>query len=158
MVEFRDKSTEELAAWLPAMFAEYVNDRIGAGEDPDAARRNAASQHEQLFAEGRPAEGQHVMNIVDGERVVGTMWLGRPFSGASDTWYVFDIEVAEGSRGQGFGRAAMLAAEEWTREHGGARLGLNVFGPNVVARSLYESLGYQVLTTAMFKDVGPRSA
>ena len=47
----------------------------------------------------------------------------------------------------------MEAAEEWTRERGGTRVALNVFGPNLVARSLYDSLGYEVLATSMFKDI-----
>jgi len=42
---------------------------------------------------------------------------------------------------------------KWTRERGGTRVALNVFGPNLTARSLYDSLGYEVLATSMFKDV-----
>jgi GNAT superfamily N-acetyltransferase len=47
----------------------------------------------------------------------------------------------------------MEAAEQWTREHGGTRVALNVFGPNLTARSLYDALGYEVLATSMFKDL-----
>ena len=36
---------------------------------------------------------------------------------------------------------------------GGTRVGLNVFGPNAVARALYDSLGYRVMATAMYKDL-----
>ena len=93
------------------------------------------------------------MNVVADKEAVGTLWMGRPFSGDSNTWFVFDIEIAEDSRGRGFGRAAMEAAEEWTREHGGTRVALNVFGPNVIARSLYESLGYEVQAISMFKEL-----
>jgi ribosomal protein S18 acetylase RimI-like enzyme len=84
---------------------------------------------------------------------VGTLWMGRPLSGDGDTWYIFDIEIAKDMRGRGFGRAAMEAAEVWTRERGGSRVALNVFGPNLTARALYDSLGYEVLATSMFKDI-----
>ena len=93
------------------------------------------------------------MNVIADEESVGTLWMGRPLSGDADTWYIFDIEIAKDMRGRGFGRAAMEAAEEWTRERGGTRVALNVFGPNLTARALYDSLGYEVLATSMFKDI-----
>lgn len=49
--------------------------------------------------------------------------------------------------------AAMRLAEEQVLARGGDRLGLNVFGPNTVARSLYDSLGYRVTATNMSKDL-----
>lgn len=153
MVEFRYKTEQELAAWLPPMMADYLKERIAAGEESEVAAAHVAAQTEQLFPGNAPAEGHHVMNIVDGEIVIGTMWLGRPALEARDTWFVFDVQVNEEARGRGYGRAAMEAAERWTFQHGGTRIALNVFGPNVVARSLYDSLGYRVTTTAMYKDL-----
>jgi hypothetical protein len=34
-------------------------------------------------------------------------------------------------------------------------IGLNVFGPNTVARTLYESAGYQVASLQMHKALSP---
>jgi len=153
MVKLDIKTPDELAQWLPEMWEHYVSERIKAGEDPDAARTGSEAQMQQLFPDGEPAEGQYVMNVRADEDVVGTLWMGRPFSGAGDSWYVFDIEILKEHRGRGFGRATMEAAEEWTRERGGTRVALNVFGPNLTARSLYDSLGYEVLATSMFKDL-----
>ena len=80
--------------------------------------------------------------------------MGRPLSGPPGTWFVFDVEIDEAHRGRGLGREAMRLAEEWTRARGGTRVGLNVFGPNTVARTLYDSLGYRVMAIAMYKDLG----
>ncbi|HUZ40073.1 MAG TPA: GNAT family N-acetyltransferase [Acidimicrobiales bacterium] len=153
MVYLESKTSEELASWLPAMKVHYIAERIKAGESTEDAHRVSEMQFGQLFPEGVLADGQHVMNIVADETTVGTLWMGRPFSGDSKTWFVFDIEIAEDFRGRGYGRAAMEAAETWTREHGGTRVALNVFGPNVIARALYDSLGYEVQTTSMFKEL-----
>lgn len=153
MVKLDSKTPDELAKWLPDMWEHYISERIKAGEDSQTARTGSEAQMQQLFPDGVPAEGQFVMNVCADEDVVGTLWMGRPFSGASDTWYVFDIEIAKEHRGRGYGRATMEAAEQWTREHGGSRVALNVFGPNLTARSLYDSLGYEVLATSMFKDL-----
>lgn len=153
MVKLDIKTPDELAQWLPEMWEHYVSERIKAGEDPQTAREGSEAQQQQLFPDGHPADGQFVMNVRVDEDVVGTLWMGQPFSGAGDSWFVFDVEIAKEHRGRGYGRAAMEAAEEWTRERGGTRVALNVFGPNLTARSLYDSLGYEVLATAMFKDL-----
>jgi len=131
----------------------YIAERIKAGERPEDAHRVSESQFGQLFPGGAPADDQHVMNVVADEATVGTLWMGRPFSGDSATWFVFDIEIAEEARGRGYGRAAMEAAEVWTRAHGGTRVALNVFGPNLIARALYDSLGYEVQAISMFKEL-----
>jgi len=153
MVELVEKPQEELAHYVPAMFAGYVEQRIGAGESRESAWAQSAAQQEQLFPGGVPAEGQHVMNVVVDGTAVGSLWMGRPLGGSEDTWFVFYVEIDGDHRGKGLGRVAMEAAEAWTKEHGGQRIALNVFGPNTVARSLYDSLGYQVMATAMFKDL-----
>jgi ribosomal protein S18 acetylase RimI-like enzyme len=153
MVKLELKTAHELSQWLPGKKDEYVAQRIKAGEDPDVAQRTSDSQYAELFPGEGPAEGQHVMNVIDEEEIVGTLWIGRPFSRDANTWYIFDIEIAKDFRGRGYGRAAMEAAEAWTRERGGTRVALNVFGHNLVARSLYDSLGYEVLATSMFKDL-----
>ena len=65
------------------------------------------------------------------------------------------VQIDEAFRGEGLGRETMLAAETWARAHGGTRIGLNVFGPNTVARHLYESLGYGIMGISMYKDLEP---
>jgi len=65
---------------------------------------------------------------------------------------VYDIVIDEEFRGEGFGRSAMQAAEDYVKSQGGTRLALNVFGPNAVARGLYESLDYRIMKIGMRKD------
>jgi ribosomal protein S18 acetylase RimI-like enzyme len=83
---------------------------------------------------------------------VGTLWLADKKNEEEKDWYVYDIIVNEEFRGKGFGRLTMRAAEDFVKDQGGKRLGLNVFGPNTVARSLYESMDYQVMAVSMYKD------
>ncbi len=68
-------------------------------------------------------------------------------------WWIFDIVIDEPHRGTGLGRPTLRAAEEFVVSHGGTRLGLNVFGPNEVARHLYDAAGYVVSTQQMYKDL-----
>lgn len=158
MIELRAKDPEALATWLPSMQAEYVAQRVEAGEDRGDAETQGAAQMAQLFPDGAPAEGQYVMDVLEDGEKVGSLWMGRPFSSNRGTWFVFFVEIDQAHRGRGLGRAAMHAAEEWTVANGGTRVALNVFGHNTVARSLYDSLGYRVMATGMYKDVAGSSS
>lgn len=96
-----------------------------------------------------PAAGHHVFGVVaDGVRV-GIVWLGPSLNGDETERYLYNIEIDAPHRRRGLGRAAMRAAEAWTRADGATQLALNVFGFNDVARSLYDSLGYEVAATSM---------
>jgi ribosomal protein S18 acetylase RimI-like enzyme len=153
MLELVEMSEEQVAEWLPVIKAHYVDERVAAGQDRGVATATSDQQFGMLIPDGHPIDGQHVMNaLLDGEKV-GMLWMGRPFDADPDTWFVFNVEVEESRRGQGLGREIMLMAESWTREHGGKKIVLNVFGPNVVARSLYDALGYTVMATNMLKEV-----
>jgi ribosomal protein S18 acetylase RimI-like enzyme len=88
----------------------------------------------------------------DGERV-GELWLAEREhdDAARGSLWIYDIEIEESQRGRGYGRAAMLLAEEETRRRGFDQLALNVFGDNDPARSLYRSLGYREAAVIMNK-------
>ncbi|HEY7781211.1 MAG TPA: GNAT family N-acetyltransferase [Ktedonobacterales bacterium] len=65
--------------------------------------------------------------------------------------FVYDIEINEGYRGKGYGKAAMLAVESAVRPMGAAHIDLSVFGYNTTARRLYEGLGYEPIAIGMRK-------
>ena len=89
-----------------------------------------------------------------GDVAVGWLWLGVPGPDPDPLMaWVFEIEIEAPFRGRGYGRAAMERAEDEARAHGMTSLGLNVHGQNMVARSLYESLGYEVTAMQMKKPV-----
>jgi ribosomal protein S18 acetylase RimI-like enzyme len=150
LVAFRD---DELAAWLPVSLAEYIESRMGAGETREVATRIPTEQRASLFPGGVPAPGHHLFSVVvDGERV-GMVWLGPSFDQEDLGRYLFNVEIDADQRGRGYGRAAVRAAEAWAAAQGATRLSLNVWGGNDVARSLYDSLGYVVAATHMYRDL-----
>ena len=85
-----------------------------------------ASPHATLFA-AHDAEGLAgtVMAGVDGHR-----------------GWVYYLAVAHRLRGSGLGRNLMLAAEDWCRDRGVARLNLMVRADNAAAAGFYARLGY----------------
>lgn len=56
---------------------------------------------------------------------------------------LYDLFVVESARKLGAGRALMLAAHEYAKENGMARLDLTTAKDNVTAQALYESLGWE---------------
>ena len=135
---------------------EYAAEHVAVGNwTEDEAPRRAADETAALLPQGVDTPGVLMLmaETPDGD-VVGLLWLvleRRPGTGGG-AW-IYDIEIVPERRGQGFGRALLAAAEREAASHGAASIGLNVFGTNAVARSLYESAGYRVATIQLSKDL-----
>ena len=134
---------EEFERWLPRTRDAYAEDMVVNGGVPeDRGRDKAARDVEQLFPGGRPAADQSVFVIEADGRPVGDLWVAEREGDLQHSLWIYDVHVDEPHRGRGYGRAAMLYAEEEARRSGLGGVGLMVFGGNDVARSLYRSLGY----------------
>jgi ribosomal protein S18 acetylase RimI-like enzyme len=145
----------EFEAWLPRQEAEYARLIEGSGALPaQAARVKARQDTARRFIGGLASPGQFVFRVVAGDAPVGWLWLGVPGPDLDPLMaWVYDIEIDAAFRGRGYGRGAMALAEAEARARGMRSLGLNVHGQNTVARSLYESLGYEVTALQMKKFV-----
>jgi ribosomal protein S18 acetylase RimI-like enzyme len=153
MIELVEKSEADLATWLTTMWTGYRADLLAAGMSPKEAEQNVERNRAHLMDGERPTAGQHILDVINDGAVVGTLWLGHLPNQGSNEWFIYDIVIDEAFRGTGLGRATMRAAEEFVTSKSGTRLALNVFGPNTVARRLYESLDYEVMSVSMFKDL-----
>ena len=146
---------EEFDAWRERSVARYADDMVlNSGLEPDFARRKGEEDFDRAMPERLATPGAAVFTLVaeSGERV-GDLWLGeQDFFGRRRAW-VYEVYVEEVFRGRGYGRRAMELAEEEARRRGHARIELNVFGGNEVARGLYRSLGYTEIAVAMGKEL-----
>jgi len=151
-VRLRPLREEEFAEWLRRSRDGYAREMIESGGFPEAeAREKARGDFAGLLRDGLATPGQAVFALEDdpsGERV-GNLWLVE----RRDALAVFDIHVDEALRGRGYGRAAMLLAEDEARRRGLRRIDLNVFAGNAVARSLYGPLGYEERSVYMSKSL-----
>ena len=153
MLSLRAMEPSELGSWLDRLGREYLEDRVGAGEERERAQAGLARDRADFFPGEAPAPGQHVFCLLEDGRVVGSLWIGTMPGRPPDQWWVWSVEIEAPFRGRGLGRAAMGLAEERARQGGARRLGLNVFGANTVARALYESLGYETTELQMSKTL-----
>ena len=154
-VSLRPMSAQEYEAWSANSVEGFAAEMAAStGRDVADLRERAASEFAHFLPNGQATAGHWLLTVVDdGGVAVGSVWLG-PDPRDPDGVYVFDIEIAVQARNRGTGRAAMLAIEDFATRYGRASIGLNVFGTNIEARSLYDSLGYMVVSTSMLKQLG----
>ena len=125
---------DEFDAWAPRSMQGFAEQQVSAGLQPEV---EATAYARQQFAELLPsglATPLHlqwtVHETVEGDPVVGQLWLRvRTLSDEVEA-FVFDVEIVEAARGRGLGRPAW-----WP------------------ARRLYESLGYVVTSATMTKPL-----
>jgi ribosomal protein S18 acetylase RimI-like enzyme len=144
---------DEYDAFVGRGLAFYVNDMVAAGVDRDAAQAKADRDLPQILPQGLATPDHSMYAIEDEGRFAGYLWLCDRDSELGHSLFVYAIEIDEEFRGRGLGRAAMVFAEEEAKRLGIAKVALNVFGGNEVARRLYRSLGYQETAIHMEKRV-----
>jgi ribosomal protein S18 acetylase RimI-like enzyme len=79
---------------------------------------------------------------IEGGRVVGTASVRR-VDALRRGWLISNVAVYPDWQGRGIGRTLMEASLDFVQDHGGAWAVLQVRDDNLVARQLYESLGFQ---------------
>jgi len=155
-ISVRPMTQAEYDEWQVAIAKEYAAEQVAAGRwDADGSVQRALDENAQALPEGLRTPRMLILRGIDEDgQSIGRAWIGLDHPrGASDTAFLYDIEVAPSLRGSGLGRALLTAVEAAVRETGVGALELNVFGRNVAAVRLYESSGYDVTTQQMRKEL-----
>jgi ribosomal protein S18 acetylase RimI-like enzyme len=143
----------EFVAFRAEMIREYASEQVRAGSWGEEAEELAAKQTDDLLPDGAETPGMLVLAAENAAgAVVGRVWVALRWPGKIGAW-ICQIEVVAEQRGKGYGRALLRAAEEATAAEGVEAIGLNVFGENTVARSLYASSGYEITSLQMRKQL-----
>jgi ribosomal protein S18 acetylase RimI-like enzyme len=135
---------------------DYANLHIQAGNwMPDEALAKAQAEMSQTLGEGLGQPDTMLLTAVaEDNSAIGRVWLSLKHPrGFPRTAYLYYIEVLPAHRGQGLGRPLLEAIELEAVRQGIERISLNVFGANDVARQLYASSGYEVVTQQMRKSL-----
>jgi len=145
---------DEFADWVASSKAGYAASIEQDGGLPrETARAKADADFAQLVPEGKVPEDHAVFVVDDDGTPVGRLWVAERDADGERVLFVYEVAVDEAARGRGLGRLAMQFAEEEAGRRGLARVALNVFGGNDVARGLYRSLGYREVAVWMAKDL-----
>jgi ribosomal protein S18 acetylase RimI-like enzyme len=142
------------AASIPKYAAELERAR---GLTSEAALSDATQTFPDTLSAATREPRTWVLRVLTADGAeAGWLWLA-PHPHRTDGVFVYDVEIDEQHRGQGLGRATMLAAEQLARDDGADFIGLNVFGWNIRAEELYRSLGYRTESTQLGKPLREQS-
>jgi ribosomal protein S18 acetylase RimI-like enzyme len=79
------------------------------------------------------------------EQIIGFFWI-QIYPDKNDS-FGYDIFLDETYRGKGHGRQVMEQGKELLSAHRISKLRVSVFKDNLIAKSLYDSLGFYVVET-----------
>lgn len=142
-VRLERMTPERYTAFLDTEIEHYAREMLESGshQDLETARADSRRQHAQLLPAGLDTPRQLLWSAFDGDREVGILWINVD----GDRAFIYDIEVDERCRRQGYGGAILRAGAHESAARGAVVLGLNVFGPNAGARALYEKSGFATI-------------
>ncbi len=84
---------------------------------------------------------------------MGYIWLHVVPGEGPKKAFIYDLIIFEKFRKRGYGRAALVALEEYAKEKRIASISLHVFAHNAAALSLYRKMGYEVTSMNMKKNI-----
>ncbi|MCD9197391.1 GNAT family N-acetyltransferase [Aeromicrobium wangtongii] len=145
---------EQFASWNEKLIVSYAHDKVEAGAWPE--RGAVERSRHDIGADlplGLDTPGHDLFVARSEGRDVGWLWLATDTTGPAPQAFIHDIEVVEGERGRGLGRALLEAAEAWCADHSIAVLKLHVFAHNEAAVGLYESSGFETTDLSMAKQI-----
>jgi GNAT superfamily N-acetyltransferase len=151
-LQVRAMTETEFDEWRLTIARAYADEQVKSGNwAPEEALGLALAGNADLLPQGLATEGMLLLTALQPDGApVGRVWLGLEHPrGTADCAFLYDIEVDQPYRGQGYGRALLAAAEDAVRSHGVSALELNVFGGNATAIALYQSAGYIVVQQLM---------
>lgn len=154
MIKLVAMTQTEYDVFVEHLVPGYAADNVRAGYwSEDEALERSRKQTESLLPQGLQTKNHHFFTLFDDDTAIGIIWLRAELDRPIRSGFIFDVEIKEEFRGKGYGKQAMLLVEEKARELGLRRIGLHVFAYNTVARKLYESIGYEVSSLNMLKEL-----
>jgi ribosomal protein S18 acetylase RimI-like enzyme len=139
MVRLEKMAAEDFDTYIEKLTANYAKDNVRSGRwTREEALEKSVSQINSLLPEGIETQNHVFFSIVDegtGD-VVGYIWLHVVPGEGPKKAFIYDLIIFEKFRKRGYGRAALVALEEYAKEKGIASISLHVFAHNAAALSL----------------------
>lgn len=156
MVRLEKMAAEDFDTYIEKLTANYAKDNVRSGRwTREEALEKSVSQINSLLPEGIETQNHVFFSIVDegtGD-AVGYIWLHVVPGEGPKKAFIYDLIIFEKFRKRGYGRAALVALEEYAKEKGIASISLHVFAHNAAALSLYRKMGYEVTSMNMKKNI-----
>jgi ribosomal protein S18 acetylase RimI-like enzyme len=153
MATLRPMTEGEFGVFKDVMYRDYAESQArGAGVPVEEVRDVARAQVDHLMQDGLHSLLHRYWKVViQDSATVGDLWV--QVEAEKRQAFIYFVGVDANYRGHGYARQALSVLEDLLRAEGVRRISLNVFGDNLVARHLYERLGYQPSAILMRKEM-----
>ncbi|OTN75495.1 hypothetical protein A5886_000565 [Enterococcus sp. 8G7_MSG3316] len=143
---------EQYQHYLSHAIKEYAKDKVTAGTwSQDEAIALSTESFTRLLPQGPDTKDNYLFSILPDEHAepIGTLWLNV----AQEKAFIYDFEIDESYRGQGYGKQSLQAAEQWALQNHLTEIGLHVFAHNQSAHHLYKKMGYVETDISMVRHL-----
>ena len=156
MTVLRPMNPNTFVAYKTAEVASFAEENVASGRWPvEGALQRSLAEFDELLPEGLSTAENFLLEIVEptGELVVGYLWFANADRGGQRVAFVYDIQILEPHRRQGYARQALVELEEIVKKMGLPRISLHVSGANPSAQALYEEIGFKIMGISMSKPI-----
>ena len=117
-VALRPMTADEFAGYREHLVTAYAQDMVDAGAFDDLPTALTASERstQELLPDGPASPGHHLWSAMDGDAVVGILWIHSEGAKA----FIYDIEVRDELRRRGYGQEMLDAGASGGRRARGA--------------------------------------
>jgi GNAT superfamily N-acetyltransferase len=154
MIKLAEMSAASFQAFREYSIRSYAKDNIDAGRwSPDGAIERAREDVDSMLPDGKDTNDHWFFNLESKHDTcaVGYLWFAVIEKGGLRGGYIYDFEVYEKYRRQGFARLALQQIKRLGKEMELPFIDLHVFGSNSGAKNLYETEGFSVMGVNMRK-------
>ena len=135
---------------------QYATEKVRNGEwSPEEAQARGEGEFHMLLPQGPDTPGNFLYDLHDPQtgQDVGLLWYALRGEGERTSAFIYEVEVFEPYRRQGYATQAFAALDLDAASNGARSIQLHVFGHNHPARALYEGLGFQPTNLILRRDL-----
>ncbi len=154
MISLRAMKADEFPSYRDYFIVDYA-DEISAnfGHTLEQSRIIASKELAEDLPQNVSTPNHYLLCIEQNANItIGYLWYKLFDEGA--TAFILDFVLFKEFRGQGLGKAAMIALEEQLSQSGTKQIKLRVAYKNDRARQLYEKVGFNITGFNMSKLLG----
>jgi ribosomal protein S18 acetylase RimI-like enzyme len=156
MLELNPMTAASFRRFLDHSVPQYAAEKVRNGEwSPEEAQARGEGEFHMLLPQGPDTPGNFLYDLHDAltGQDVGVLWYALRGEGERTSAFIYEVEIFEAHRRQGYATRAFAALDLDAARHGARSVQLHVFGHNHPARALYEGLGFQPANLILRKDL-----
>lgn len=145
---------DDFAQYTSRAIEYYAEEKVKAGTwNNEKALEKSSHAYQTLLPDGLESTHHYLYAVLtsDNRQKVGWLWVKFDEKHPQKEAFIYDFLIFEDNRGNGYGKAALVALDDLASKRGIRKLSLHVFAHNKKAIQLYEKLNYQPTDINMSK-------